>query len=79
MLEKRDFYINGKWVKPSKPNDFEVINPSNEEPIADNSLGYKEDTKAAVKAAKEAFGKWKETSKEERINLLEKLLKIFKK
>ena len=79
MLEKRNFYINGKWVKPFKSNDFEVINPSNEEPFAIISLGSKEDTEAAVKAAKEAFVKWKETSKEERINLLEKLLKIYKK
>ena len=70
MLEKKDFYINGKWVKPSISNDFEVINPSNEEPFAIISLGSKKDTDAAVKAAKEAFVKWKETSKEERINLL---------
>ena len=79
MLEKRNFYINGKWIKPSKSNDFKVINPSNEETFAIISLGFKEDTDAAVKAAKEAFAKWKETSKEERINLLEKLLKIYKK
>ena len=79
MIDKRNFYINGKWIKPSKPNDFEVINPSNEEPYAIISLGSKEDTDAAVKAAKEAFVEWKETSKEERINLLEKLLKIYKK
>jgi aldehyde dehydrogenase (NAD+) len=79
MLDKRDFYINGKWSKPSKKNDFEVINPSNEEPFATISLGYEEDTDVAVKAAKNAFVKWKETSKEERIELLEKLLKIYKK
>ena len=79
MLDKKNFYINGKWVKPSKTNDFEVINPSNEEPYAKISLGYKEDTNAAVKAAKNAFIKWKETSKEKRITLLEKLLKIYKK
>jgi len=79
MLEKRDFYINGKWVKPYRSNDFEVINPSNEDSFAIISLGSKEDTEAAVKAAKEAFVKWKETSKEERISLLEKLLKIYKK
>ena len=79
MLDKRNFYINGKWVVPSKANDFEVINPSNEEPFATISLGYKEDTDAAVKAAKNAFIKWKETSKEERIDLLEKLLTIYKK
>jgi len=79
MLDKRNFYINGTWVKPFKPNDFEVINPSNEETYAVISLGSKEDTDAAVEAAKEAFVGWKETSKEERINLLEKLLKIYKK
>ena len=79
MLNKRNFYINGKWVPPSKPNDFEVINPSNEESFAIISLGYKEDTDMAVKAAKNAFIKWKETSKEERISLLEKLLKIYKR
>ena len=79
MLDKRKFYINGKWVAPSKPNDFEVINPSNEEPFAIISLGYKDDLDAAVNVAKNAFSTWKETSKEERINLLEKLLKIYKK
>ena len=62
MLNKRNFYINGKWINPSKPNDFEVINPSNEEPFAIISLGYKEDTDIAVKAAKNSFNKWKETS-----------------
>ena len=79
MLDKKNFYINGKWVSPSKPNDYEVINPSNEEPFAVISLGAKEDTDAAVSAAKKKFDQWKETSKEERIKLLEKLLKIYKK
>ena len=41
MLDKRKFYINGKWVKPLKTNDFEVIDPSNEEPFATISLGSK--------------------------------------
>ena len=79
MINKKKFYINGKWVDPSKPNDFQVINPSNEEIFAIISLGSKEDTDLAVKSAKKAFVTWKETSKEERINLLEKLLEIYKK
>ena len=79
MFNKKNFFINGKWIKPSKPNDFEVINPSNEEPFAFISLGSKEDTDAAVNAAKAAFAKWKETSKDERIKLLEKLLSVYKK
>ena len=79
MLDKKNFYINGKWVSPVIQNDFEVINPSNEDAFAIISLGSKKDTNIAVQAAKKAFLKWKETSKENRINLLEKLLKIYKK
>ena len=79
MLDKRKFYINGEWVNPYKENDCEVINPCNEEPFATISLGSKEDTDLAVKAAKTAFESWKETTKEERIDYLEKLLSIYKK
>ena len=79
MLDKRKFYINGKWVSPSKPRDFEVINPSTEEAFATISLGSKDDTNIAVHAAKQALVPLSESSKEERINLLEKLLNIYKK
>ena len=44
MLDKRKFYIDGKWVDPIKKNDFEVINPCNEDACAIISLGSKEDT-----------------------------------
>ena len=79
MLDKRKFYINGKWVDPVENNDFEVINPCNEDPFAIISLGSKEDTNNAVKASKKAFETWKETSKEERLDLLKKLLTVYKK
>jgi len=79
MLDKKKFYIDGKWVAPSNRNDFEVINPSNEEPFAVISLGDNTDIDTAVESAKKAFIGWKEISKEKRINLLEKLLKIYKK
>ena len=79
MLDKRKFYINGKWISPSKPNDLEVINPSNEDAYAVISLGSKEDVDKAVQASKIVFESWKKTSKEERLKLLEKLLEIYKK
>ncbi len=79
MLNKKQFYINGNWVDPFNPNDLDVINPSTEEVCAVISLGTKEDTNKAVKAAKLAFATWKDTSKKERIDLLEKLLEIYKK
>ena len=43
------------------------------------SLGSKEDVDKATKSAKIAFESWKETSKEDRIQLLEKLLAVYKK
>ena len=79
MLDKKKFYINGEWVNPIKENICEVINPCDEEPFAVISLGSKEDTDFAVKSAKTAFETWKETSKEKRIDYLEKLLSIYKK
>ena len=78
MLDKKKFYINGEWVDPKNPNNFEVINPSTEEVCAVINLGSSDDTNSAVNAARNAFETWKETSKEERLKLLEKLLKIYK-
>ena len=77
MLDKTKFYINGAWVNPSKKNDFDVINPSNEEVCAKITLGNSEDTDKAIQSAKKAFETWKETSKQERVAFLEKLLKIY--
>ncbi len=78
MLDKRNFYINGKWTAPIKSNDFQVINPSNEEPCAIVSLGGVADVNSAVKAAKEAFSSWSQTSKDEKISLIQKLYEIYK-
>ena len=78
MLDKRKFYIDGNWVDPSKNNDFNVINPSNEDTIAVISLGDIEDTNRAVLAANNSFEQWSHTSKNVKISLLENLLKVYK-
>ncbi len=78
MIDKRKFYINGEWVYPVKQNDLHVINPSTEDPFALISLGSKKDLDMAVTAAKEAFLSWSQAKKELKIDLLEKLLKIYK-
>ncbi|KIC45131.1 aldehyde dehydrogenase [Ruegeria sp. ANG-S4] len=77
MIEKRNFYINGEWVAPSVANDFDVINPSTEEPCAVISLGSKADTDAAVAAARAALPGWMATPVEERIALVEKLIEVY--
>ena len=74
MLEKREFYINGEWVAPQAGRDLEVINPSNEEPCAVISLGGQADTDAAVAAAANAFGLWRDSSVDERKALVKDVL-----
>ncbi len=77
MIEKREFYINGQWVAPSTARDFEVIDPSTEEPCAVISLGDQADTDAAVAAAKAALPGWMATPAADRIALVEKLVDIY--
>ncbi len=77
MIEKRNFYINGEWVAPSQAHDFEVINPSTEDPCAVISLGSEADTNTAVAAAKSSLPGWMATPVAQRIALVEKLIEIY--
>ena len=79
MQDKKNFYINGKWVSPKNPKEINVIDPATEKSCAVISLGSKDDVDLAVKAAKEAFKTWGFTSKEERIKYLENLYTLYKK
>ena len=77
MLQKTDFYIDGKWVPPHVKNDFLVVNPSSEEAFAMISLGTKRDLDDAVLAAKNAFETWSTTNLDERLSVIKKLLTIY--
>ena len=79
MENKKNFYIDGKWVTPKGKEEIKVINPATEENCAVISLGNKEDVDLAVSSAKKAYSSWSFSTKEERIKLLEKLLSIYKK
>ncbi|MGA6949716.1 MAG: aldehyde dehydrogenase family protein [Candidatus Sulfotelmatobacter sp.] len=77
MKDCRKFYIDGKWVDPAKANDFPVVNPANEEPIATISLGSGADVDRAVAAAKRAFASYSETSQQERLDLLRRVIDVY--
>ncbi len=79
MENKKNFYINGKWVSPKSNQEIKVINPATEEDCAIISLGNKDDINDAVSAAKKAYETWSFSSKDERIKLLEKLYENYKK
>ena len=79
MSDKKNFYINGKWVSPKSDKSIKVINPATEDVCAEISLGSKEDVNDAVLSAKEAFKTWAFSSKKERLEPLEKLYELYKK
>ena len=79
MHKTTDFYIDGAWVAPAVPNDFDVINPATEETCGTISLGSQADVDRAVAAAKKAFVTYSQTSQEERLALVQKLLVVMEK
>ena len=79
MNNKNKFFINGKWVKPSSNETLSVINPATEEVICDISLGNQSDLDTAVAAARDAFINYSKSSKEDRLNILERIISSYKK
>ena len=77
MKNCRKFYIGGNWVDPAVTNDFQVINPTTEEAIANISLGGTADVNKAVSAAKKAFASFSETSLETRLQFLHLIVEIY--
>ena len=78
-LDRRKFYTDGAWVEPLEPSNFEVFNPATEASVATISLGSAEDINLAVKAARHAFASWSVSSKKDRLDLLQRILTIYKK
>lgn len=77
MIEKLQFYIDGRWVDPVEPRTMDVINPATEEVHGRISIGSAADVDVAVAAAARAFETFSQSSREERIDLLQAILDIF--
>jgi aldehyde dehydrogenase (NAD+) len=77
MYDFRKFFIDGAWVAPPGRRELDVINPATEESVGKILLGAPEDVDAAVKAARRAFESFSQTSREEKIALFERIIKVF--
>lgn len=73
------FYINGKWVEPTKAENLDVINPATEDVVATISMGSSADVDKAVAAARGAFPSYSSTSVADRIELLTNIRELYKK
>src|SRR3954453_9282179 len=71
MVNRMQFYIDGAWVDPVVKKSTPVVNPATEDALYEVALGSKADLDKAVAAAKRAFLTYSQTSREERVALLE--------
>ncbi|MCI0708741.1 MAG: NAD-dependent succinate-semialdehyde dehydrogenase [Chloroflexi bacterium] len=65
-------FINGEWVDASNGGTWDVINPATEEVIEIVSFGNRDDARAAVEAAENAFPEWSGKTAYERAAILKK-------
>ena len=79
MREYLKFYIDGQWVDPVESKTLDVINPATEKVAGKISLGGAADVDKAVKAARKAFATWSQTSREERLEVLGRILAEYQK
>jgi aldehyde dehydrogenase (NAD+) len=73
------FYIDGQWVDPLESQAVNVVNPATEQVSGQIALGSKADVDRAVKAARKAFNTWSQTTREQRLALLNRILEEYQK
>ena len=78
MVNRMHFYIDGAWVDPVAKKSTPVVNPATEEAMYEVALGSKADVDKAVAAARRAFETYSQTSREERVALLAKIIQVYK-
>lgn len=74
MPDITKFYIDGQWVDPVEPRLIDVINPATEKPAGQVAIGSAADVDAAVAAARRAFLTWGQTTVEERLEVLNRVI-----
>src|ERR1700758_4141359 len=66
-------YINGKFVTPHGTQVVDLVNPTNNAVIGKVAMADEIDTRQAIAAAKEAFHTFSQSSKEYRMEVLQRL------
>ncbi|APG87869.1 aldehyde dehydrogenase (plasmid) [Sinorhizobium americanum CCGM7] len=79
MEHAHKFYIGGEWVEPTVSRSREVIDASTEQPIGTIAIGSAADAQKAIAAARNALSSFSQTTKEERLALLKRILTILKR
>lgn len=76
-MNKLQNYINGQWVSSSATDYWNVVNPANQEVMAQVPVGTSADVDAAVKSSETAFASWKRIPAGKRIQYLFQLKRLL--
>ena len=77
MLRYERFYIDGEWVEPLTTGYSEIIDPTTEEVFTSVAMGGVEDVNRAVAAARRAFESYSNTTLDERIALIDRIIDAY--
>src|SRR5208337_2350463 len=77
MVDLLKFYIDGEWTSPAQHKTLPVVNPATEEAMYEVALGSAADVERAAGSAQLAFESFSMTSREDRIALLERIIKVY--
>ena len=72
-MEKLRNYINGQWVESHSSQTMNVVNPANQEILAQVPAGNAQDVADAAAAAEKGFQEWRRTPVSKRVQYLFKL------
>lgn len=78
MFDTQQFYIGGQWVDPVGGASREVLDPSTDQPFATITMASHDDVDRAVAQAKAAFAPWSSTPGQDRLQVVEHILEIYK-
>ncbi len=74
-----EIFVAGEWRRSTADATIDVQDPSREESIGSVPAGGAGDVDLAVAAAVEAFDEWSQSSREERLSVLRRILKQYEK
>lgn len=74
----RKMFIDGKWTEAQDGKTVGVINPANEEIVADMAFGSRADAKRALEAAQKALPGWMKLTPYDRAKVLKKTADLMR-
>ncbi|WP_152526241.1 aldehyde dehydrogenase family protein [Thalassobacillus devorans] len=79
-MQRYKNFINGQWVHSGSGKNFSVNNPANkQQKLGEVDIATEIQVREAVKSAKTAFGKWKNSSPVERGSFLQEVANVLEK